>query len=56
MKFCRDTKKKKDQVDSSNILEVINFEKCAYLNAKKALVPERLLGIKVFTGHKKKVS
>ena len=37
MKFCTDTKKKV-QGYSSNILEVIDFEKCAYLNAEKALV------------------
>ena len=51
VKSCRD-RKKKDQLGSSNILEVIHFEKCAYLNAKKDLISEDFLGVKVFTGRK----
>ena len=51
MKLCTD-RKKKDKPDSSYILEVIDCEKCVYLNAKKALVSEDLLRVKVFTGPK----
>ena len=35
MKFS--TFKKKDVLDRSNICEVIDFKKCAYLNGKKLL-------------------
>ena len=36
-KFCPFWKKKKDQLLSLNISEVIDFEKCGYLNAWKLL-------------------
>ena len=44
--------RKKNELDSSNILEVIDFEKYASLNAEKALFSEDLSRVKVFTGPK----
>ena len=41
---------KKDQLHSFNILEIIDSEKCGYLNAQKH--SEQSSGVNVFTGSK----